>query len=441
MPQIVSTGGHRNWSMQRDADGHRNYVIVFRVQVDNPGEDGPHTALYFTPGLPTPGDPWLHNNDLDLWAHCTKEVSVAEHQDKPGAPVKFFDLTFRFTTRPDKVCQDAEIEDPLLEPPKISGGSIKYTEEATHDRFGALLLTSSHELIRGPQVEFDHGRDQVRISHVVPILQWALCTSMRDTVNGYTLWGFPRRCVKLSDFTWDILYRGKCQVYYRRNYVFDISYKFNPFTGLIESGFDRTVADEGTKALNGKYNQERQWELININGEAPNPNNPHHFKRYTDPSGNMQRVLLNGAGIPAGAVVVGQGYMISITDNNTGNDLSDSTKWIPYLGPTDNSDPAEYDSLIIYRQGQAVMLSTDVDPTKNGMYVCLQTANDKYPGTQTTYWLKLPAGYDVLGTYDGATTYGKGDVVQGTTGSGSRRIEKYTESDFLLLGIPALIGP
>lgn len=432
MPTIVSSGGHRNWNMTRDSEGHRYYTIVFRVQVDTPGRDGPYTALYFTPGLPVPGDPWLHNNDLDLWAHCKKEVQVAEVQEKPGAPVKFFDLTFHFSTKPDDLCQDTDIQDPLLEPPKVSGSSIKYSEEATFNRFGVPLLTSSHEMIRGPQVEFDHNRDQIRISHNVALLQHDLVTSMRDTVNKYPLWGYPRRCIKLSDFSFERHYKGKCLVYYTRNYTFDISYKRNPTTGAIESGFDRDVLDEGTKALQGHWDRTTgEYVVEDINGVPANKSNPQHFKRFQDREGNVCRVILNGQGLPAGVVVAGRGYYVSITDANVGNPLTDNTKWIALVNDTD-AQPWEMD--VQYSTGELALIGIQNFDT----YLAIADSMNVSPETDATKWLFLPNGVVDSGGYNEATSYDKGDYVidSQNTKAGYRHIEKYHESDFLLLNIP-----
>lgn len=439
MPQIAGEGGHRSWSMTRDSEGHREYRIVFRVEVENPGLDGPHTALYFTPGLPQPGDPWLHNNDLDLWAHCKKDVQVAEVQVRQGEKVRYFDLTFRFSTKSDNICQDTAIEDPLLQPIRKSGGGVRYSQEATHDRFGRPLVSSSFEMLRGPQVEFDANRDQVRISHNVALLQHDLVTSMRDTVNAFTFWGYPPRCVKLSDFTWEEKYYGKCLVYYTRNYVFDISYRYNPITGLIESGFDRDVPDEGTKALSGRVNPSTgEYDLININGAAPSPNNPLHFVRYKDRRGENTRIFLNGFGIPAGIIVSGQGYFISIQNGNLNKPLTNSSFWIAYLGPVDGSDPLDWELGKVYKKGEAVMISAEPDPADNGMYLAT-TSTDFYPPDTPGDWVHLSTGYNVTGTYNAATNYLLGDITQAQAGSGRIHIEKFHESDFLLLGLPAIL--
>lgn len=433
MPQIVGTGGHRSWSMTQDDSGHRDYQIVFRVQVDSPGLDGPYTALRFTPGLPQPGQIWQHNNDLDLWAHIKKRVDVREVQEKEGAPVKFFDITYHASTRPDDVCQDIQIEDPLLIPQKKNGSSIKYVEEATHDRFGRPLLTSSFEQLRGPHVEFDHNRDQIRITQNVALLQLDLCTSMRDTLNAFTLWGLPRRCIKLSDFSWEENYYGQCLVYFTRHFTFDISYKRNPMTGLIEGGFDRDVLDEGSKALKGKFNSTTgEYELTNIAGQPPDPNNPTHFDRFQDRQGNVCRVILNGAGLPAGIVVAGTGLFISIVDSNLGNKLTDRTKWIPLNG---DGSYAPWDQFKFYSIGDLVSRLSSV-------YVAKANSSNNDPPSSPGEWVQMDSIQDA-GGYDDATTYDKGDYVidSQNTKAAMIHIEKYDEHDFLLLGIPAIIGP
>lgn len=288
--------GVRTYEMERDDEGHRNYTVVHLVRTTDEANDGPQTVLN-TPGLPAIGSTWNFGNDSDLYAFCTPRASVAIHKEREGDPPNTWRVEQLFTSEPLFRCQDTNIEDPLLEPQKISGGFTKYTEEAVTDRFGNILTSSSHELFRGPTVEIDRNRPNVRIEQNVATLGLATFSQAIDNVNDAVLWGLPARTVKLSDVSWERKYFGVCNVYYTRIFTFDINY----------DTFDRNILDEGTKVLNGHWNTTTgAWTLDNINGSPPDKSNPTHFIRFKDKNGENARVILNGNGEPLtnGAVPV-----------------------------------------------------------------------------------------------------------------------------------------
>jgi hypothetical protein len=286
-----------NWSMQSDSEGQRLYTITYRVRALR--GDGPASVIT-TPGLPRIGSPWIwgisgNTIDVDLWAYCTPEMTAepdpvdtvgryADNKDNPDLTFRYWKVTQKFSTIPARRCNDVQIEDPLLEPPKVSGSFVTYTKEILRDRNGKAILTSSHEIIRGPQVEFDDGRHTVVIEHNWPILGLADYVSMINTVNAVTLWGMEPRKIKLSSVSWSRNFYGYCHRYYTRTFEFEVDFK----------GFDKEPLDEGTKAL-GHWNPVTgAWKV------EGNKNNPGDFERYKDRFGENAHVLLNGAGVPLG---------------------------------------------------------------------------------------------------------------------------------------------
>lgn len=233
-------GGHRVWNGGIDDDGYRTYYITWAVQADK--EDGPANVMQ-TPGLPLPGALWQFKADVDVWAFCYLWMEVEHLSAVEGDPSEWWQVKQKFSTKPMNRCSDTKVEDPLLEPAKVSGGFAKYTKEATHDRHGRAILTSSWERYKGADVEFDAGRPDVKISQNVPHLELDVFSAMRDTVNDAPMWGLPARCVKLSNVTWERNVRGTCNFYYTRNFEFDV----DPKT------FDRILPDEGTRVLSGHW--------------------------------------------------------------------------------------------------------------------------------------------------------------------------------------------
>lgn len=403
MPSIVGPGP-TTYKGSIDSEGWRTYRVRYKILAD-PG-DGPANILQ-TPGLPTVGSPWLVNDDVDVyaWFRFDSEANPLISGDDDG-PQEYWFVDRMASNKPlppnQQRCQDEPVEDPLLEPQRIRGTFVKYVEEATHDRFGIPIKTSSHEMYRGPSVEFDKNRPQVTIEQNVADLQLGLLSSMVDCLNTAELWGLPPRRIKLSNVSWEKLYHGQCEVYYKRTLEFDIRYE----------GFDRDLLDEGTKVLYGHWDPDTAtgtgaglWVTDQIGGSDPDPDNPTHFIRFKDRNGENCRVLLNGAGLPAETATA-----VSITNASHNN----STGRVTFT--TDTSHGLEV--------GDKVTIVGIKPTTFNGQWNVLVAA------TATTF----EAG-PAVGDF-GAYTSGGYLLSQGTTGVGVRHIEKYEEADFLLLGVP-----
>jgi len=257
--------GAIDWGMTQDKDSHRDYFIDWKLQTDDVN-DGPY-LVSVCPGLPFIGSTWGFGNDADPFAYCwpTQQIKFLYS----GEQGNLWSVKQTFSTRPFKRCQDSKIENPLAEPPKLSGSFVKYVEEATRDRHGKSLVSSSWELLRGKEVEFDGNRPTVKVGLNVLALPLTAYSQMVDGVNDAPLWGLNKRCVKLSNVVWERQVYGTCSFYYTVFYEFDINF----------NTFDRVIVDSGTKVFAG--------------GDR---NNPKDFKLYEDKFGGHSRVLLDGNG-------------------------------------------------------------------------------------------------------------------------------------------------
>ena len=285
--------GFYRWWGSRDSDGYREWHIVHKVFVLAAGLlDGPANALA-TPGLPAVGSTWAFGGDIDTDCVCKRDAIVTPMVD--GEASSFFLVEQIFTNKPADKCLNRvgtgagtgnPSNDPLLEPPILSGGFTKYTEEKQYDRYGFAITNSAHERLRGPTVEFDSSRVTLRIQINEANLDLELKSQLIDTVNSETLWGFTARKIKLSNISWEQKYTGSCVCYYQVSYEFEAS----------RTGFDREALDEGTKALRGQWNKTTgAWDLIG----TPSQSDPRDFIRIHDFNGNLMRVVLDGSGKPA----------------------------------------------------------------------------------------------------------------------------------------------
>lgn len=312
MAGVLHSDAPISMSLEVDEEGYRDYSITYLVYTTK--TEGPHAAL-LTPGLPVSGSMWIVGDDMDVWVHCTKKRSITVHypdEAKSEGPkgYRYWRVGFVFTNRPQKNCSDDDVDDPLLAPQKVSGNYTKFTKEATYDRYGYQLTSSSHEQMRGPQVEFDEPRRTVRIEQNVALLNLPQLDLAFNKVNSAVMWGLPPRCIKLSSASWDEKWYGTCNKYFTRQFEFEI----DPNT------FDRRIPDEGSRVLKGHWDERETgtgsapnptwgtYVLDQISGLDPDPSNPTHFIRYKDWNGENTRVMLDGLGKPCVRMVrVGTG--------------------------------------------------------------------------------------------------------------------------------------
>jgi hypothetical protein len=259
--------GRHSWSLGRDRDGHRSYVMQTKVR-SNDSEDGPSVILT-TPGLPAIGSTWSEGNDIDAYAYCWPTVKISQFGPK-GEPDRTWLVENKFTTEPLTRCQTTTIENPLLEPHEIGGSFLKYRVEATHDRNGVALLNSAGQQFRGSIIERDKSHPTIRIGKNFSTLPLSTYAPMIDTVNDSALWGLPARCIKLSNASFERRLFGTCTYYYNVTYEFDVDY----------STFDREILDHGTKVLKS----------------GGTSDNPRDYNVAKDNNGENTEVLLDGSG-------------------------------------------------------------------------------------------------------------------------------------------------
>jgi len=283
------TGGPVVTELDRDDEGHRVYKVVHRVKTTDI-DDGP-TIVMLASGLPVPGSVWSFGNDLDSWAFCTGFMRIRKAKEyREGEPPNHWTVEQKFTTLNPQRCNTTTIENPLLEPMKVSGSFVKYTKEVTQDKDGNPIENSAHETLRGAIVEFDNNRPTVRIEQNTASLGLNVFSQMVDTVNDAPLWGLVARTIKLSNVSWERLYFGSCSVYYKRIFEFDVDF----------TTFDRVALDEGTMALGRLNTATGTWDSTSefAPGVPLDPDNPIHFSRVKDKQGEVKRIPLNGSGVP-----------------------------------------------------------------------------------------------------------------------------------------------
>lgn len=287
--------GMLDWWGGRDADLHRNYWVRFLVETDSE-LDGPQT-ITFAPGLPLVGSSWGYGNDNDAYALCQPTLTC--ETVVKNEPNFLWVLKYDFSTRPWRTCCSQAITNPLSQPAQISGSFVTYQERVckrrdTVDSYGdtvpgTMILSSSLQPV---YVQVDKSRAAVSITQTVLNLGLSTFTPMLNTLNDATLWGMPKRCIKLRNVPWRRLNWGLCTFYYQRTLEFDVDSKT----------FDETeLADTGNRIVDDKW---PGYTRIGCTGTGTSTmagtvdtKDVRNFVVYTDKRGNIgSKVPLNGHG-------------------------------------------------------------------------------------------------------------------------------------------------
>jgi hypothetical protein len=301
--------GRLEWGMNRSESGEREYDIKWLVEVTR-DEDGPGIVA-LTPGLPAIGSTWSFGKDNDPFVWCRPDLTI-RRAHTPNERGNYWTVEQKFSNKKFTAprCADNQIEDPILEPPRISGSFVKATKVAMgKSRYGVVTLdangdevdflgvsekpiairTTSFEPITGKALEFDDSRPTVNIELNTLILPLALYTRLVDAVNDAPMWGVGERTIKLSNVSWKRQLYGTCTFYYVIGYEFEINFKT----------WDRLIASQGHKCLKGwspGYYVKNpspppelippDWKLdpeaIDLSTGNPNFFNPNNYEVYKD---------------------------------------------------------------------------------------------------------------------------------------------------------------
>lgn len=243
-PRLVGPIAQR---FHRDEDGHRYYEIDWHVRTDENYYDNIAYVLsnwpLFAVGAPfNLVSKWPGISGVDMWAFCTPQLNIAPHPDvKDKAKVADFVVTQYWSTKQSWRCQTFPIENPLLEPPDITGDFVHETRSTKVDRLGQPLRFPNFEPIMGPVTEYKYSYPTVNITFNSATLPLATYVQLINKVNDATLWGLPKRSVRFTDAKWARKVYGSCFYYYTTTYTFEFDI----------NGFDKEIPVEGTLAYSG----------------------------------------------------------------------------------------------------------------------------------------------------------------------------------------------
>lgn len=352
---MATVQGILNWRADRDSYGYRTYVVTYLV---NAAVTESPVAVMTASGLPTIGNLFSLEGytGSDTWCWCRPELSMRIHDGIPGDPAEWYEVDITFSNQPLRRCNEFTIQNPLLEPQKISGSYLRTQWETLFDKNNYRVVTSVNEPIQGPKVTFDYVKPTVRIEQNIAALGLYTFSGMVNTVNEEPMWGCPERTVKLTNVTWDRKIWGVCTFYYTRIFDFEVDiYAHDRYNTLI--GHDREVFDSGSLCLNGGWitdladPNKGAWKLRTdvtyTTQDSLLTLGPGDIIAYKDLNHELNRVFLDGHGRPAntkivtsaGAVLTGTGYTAA-----------------PYTDASGKTGPPASTTLQFYRESNFFIL-------------------------------------------------------------------------------------
>lgn len=393
LPNIPNVGARR-WSMTRDRKGYRRYEVVHRVQVDR-DVHGPLSVIELTPGLPEPGSRWYEPDIEDTWAFFTQELKV----DPVGRESNnnFYDVTQYATNDPTDECAEELKDDPLSINDRIRVESINYQREQIFDANGDAIINSAWEQYRGPQVEFDDNRIQVVIEQNAGNLELDLIDSLMHHVNDQVMWGFAIGTIRLTSFSADPKYHTNCDKYWLRRFTFEVDTNTHV----------RTLLDEGTKVLHGRWDQNKGTGCI---------------LDLVVTAGVLTNATINttGSGYPPSCIVplrLNTGTAIVLVETNSAGTPIAVVR-IHKAGATG-----------FYTNGAAA------STTQRGYWVLLRiNGNGEAPDPNNPQHFDRPG--DIKGVNARWILDGKGMPIAEDEDPGEIEVEHYPTGNLLLLGIP-----
>lgn len=264
--------GLHDYSSSRGADGHVTYNPEYLVETDDPYSLN-HNDFETVTGMPSVGDVWAYGSSNDPAAVCNTVTSMRPLTDTRNEPTNWFIVGKQFTSRPNTTSSSGGTN-PLTEPPRIGGNFANELKEQRFDKDGNLVLSSSGELITGPETEIPVGFEIVLVGRNISSSPRAFVSSLFNRVNSVVMWGEPARSVLFNRYKWE-------QLYYLGSpyYTLDMGFEVH------SEGWDPKIADYGTRVLHN-------------NGNA---NDPQHFVPMKNGGEIIEADFLDGNGKRLGA--------------------------------------------------------------------------------------------------------------------------------------------
>jgi len=208
-----------------DAEGTHTYTNVYIVLTDDK-DDGADTARgagAVALGLPDYNDSWAWGNDSNSNALAKTRSADIASLDETSPYYRKWKVTIGYTTAGQSrdpaggggsgSGSEEGIQDPLLEPWKLSGSYIQTTRRTSVDKNGANVTNSADEPIL---FDVPSGYDSLIMNGNTATISLTTRAANVTKSNSTAMWGLAVRQVYLNQWSWDIAYRGTTPYFVNR---------------------------------------------------------------------------------------------------------------------------------------------------------------------------------------------------------------------------------
>ena len=235
----------------------RQYTIKYQVITGI--ADGPRTALQ-APGIPQWGSFYRYNNEVDLWSfaqqYTPRVVETDMRYNFGSGEVKAlkWEIDVSYSTRATNRQTQPQRDNPLEEPPKISGSYLSSSRPAYDDKNGAKILNTAGEpYLPAPTVPSDI--DTLLISYNTAVISLPQRADYIGSVNSVNIWGLEPRQARLVRWGYTVAYAGSMP-YIQHKFEFNISFQRTPTSNICigntyagKKGWYTILPNEGLSAL------------------------------------------------------------------------------------------------------------------------------------------------------------------------------------------------
>ena len=227
MSIIIRSVGKMSSKLSVNEKFHRNYTSTY--QVVGQFDASPFEILQGI-GIPAYGSSYNWNGFIDLWAFAKGfDAEPGERiKDPLGGSIDMMRwmATVKHSSEPFDGSNDAQTprENPLDDPPVISGGFSPYKRNVHRDKNG-IAIENTAKFPYDPGISIDDAYDTVKISFNTATINLVQRAEFRGTVNSASIWGLDPRMAKLTRWDWQILRAGATMEYIKHNFEFLISYQ------------------------------------------------------------------------------------------------------------------------------------------------------------------------------------------------------------------------
>ncbi len=252
-----------------DTEGNRTYIVTAQVKTNDRGD----ASIIVIAGLGLDLTSfYAFGNESDPGAFFTSARAVPK---KRKESLTVWTVTINYSSKAKDKVNVTQVDDPLDEPPQISGSFVEYLKIVEKDQANVIVANTVGDVFDPPVMDED-GRPTIVILKNFAECNLPLYGDYFGAVNLDPFFGLGVRTCRLAGITWGQKYRGSGVPYYPITMTFEIKKDtwdlsiLNRGYAELDGGVWKVVADDKNKAFNKQVN-------LDAAGKKIPPGSPGYF--------------------------------------------------------------------------------------------------------------------------------------------------------------------